>query len=121
MWSIREEIALALVHEGVTYKVSITVSSKNNHAQYLCVQYDISLPQEEMYKFVEEMRERCGAAALTTVGYGHLGDGNLHLNIIGSAHSAELLSLIEPYVFERTGIRLCECLLSAIVALLLYS
>lgn len=67
------------------------------------VQYDISLPQEEMYNLVEEMRERCSSAALCTVGYGHLGDGNLHLNVVGSSHSAQLLSLIEPYIFERTG------------------
>ena len=71
------------------------------------MQYDISLPQEQMYKFVEEMRERCSSVALATVGYGHLGDGNLHLNVVGSVHSAELLSLIEPYVFERTGTLLC--------------
>lgn len=70
----------------------------------LCVaQYDVSLPQGEMYKLVEEMRERCSAAALCTVGYGHLGDGNLHLNVVGSSHSTQLLSLIEPFIYERTG------------------
>lgn len=56
-----------------------------------------------MYKFVEDVRERCKALALCTVGYGHLGDGNLHLNVVGSTHSTHLLSHIEPYVFERTG------------------
>jgi D-2-hydroxyglutarate dehydrogenase len=56
-----------------------------------------------MYKLVEDMRERCKGSALCTVGYGHLGDGNLHLNVVGSSHSSELLSLIEPYVYERTG------------------
>ena len=29
--------------------------------------------------------------------------GNLHLNIIGETHSEELLNLIEPYVFDWTG------------------
>lgn len=69
----------------------------------VALQYDVSVPQGEMYRFVEEMRERCSSAALCTLGYGHLGDGNLHLNVVADSHSAELLSLIEPYVFERTG------------------
>lgn len=30
--------------------------------------------------------------------------GNLHLNAVGETHSNELLQLIEPYVFEWTGI-----------------
>ena len=68
-----------------------------------CLQYDISLPQSEMYGLVEEVRERCSGSALCTVGYGHLGDGNLHLNVISPSHSTELLGLIEPYIFERTG------------------
>lgn len=67
------------------------------------LQYDISLPQSEMYSLVEEMRARCSGHALCTVGYGHLGDGNLHLNVVGSTHSTELLALIEPYIYERTG------------------
>ena len=37
------------------------------------------------------------------VGYGHLGDGNLHLNVVADAYSDELSSLIEPYVYERTA------------------
>ena len=67
------------------------------------IQYDVSLPQSQMYQLVEDMRERCKDHALCTVGYGHLGDGNLHLNVLGSTHSAQLLSIIEPYVYERTG------------------
>ncbi|KAF7132360.1 hypothetical protein RHSIM_Rhsim09G0214700 [Rhododendron simsii] len=42
--------------------------------------YDLSLPIEKIYDLVEEMRMRLGPAA-KVVGYGHLGDGNLHLNI----------------------------------------
>lgn len=67
------------------------------------MQYDVSVPQSDMYQLVEDVRERCKTSALCTVGYGHLGDGNLHLNVVGSTHSTHLLSLIEPYVFERTG------------------
>ena len=54
-----------------------------------------------MYGLVEEMRERVGDKAYV-VGYGHLGDGNLHLNVVADAYSDRLTSLIEPYVYEQT-------------------
>lgn len=37
------------------------------------------------------------------VGYGHLGDGNLHLNVSApSGRTSELSALIEPFVYEWT-------------------
>ena len=70
------------------------------------------------------MRERCADVTLCTVGHGHIGDGewrgvfvfivcewsvvcllgNLHLNVVGEGHSTELLGLLEPFVFDWTGI-----------------
>ena len=38
--------------------------------------------------------------ATRVVGYGHVGDGNLHLNITAPKYSSELHLLIEPYVYE---------------------
>ncbi|KAF3785155.1 D-2-hydroxyglutarate dehydrogenase [Nymphaea thermarum] len=61
-WRIREGISEALVRAGAVYK------------------YDLSLPVEKIYEIVEEMRSRLGQSA-TVLGYGHLGDGNLHLNV----------------------------------------
>ena len=48
--------------------------------------YDLSLPVERMYGLVEEVRERLarglpGRTDVLAVGYGHVGDGNLHLNV----------------------------------------
>ena len=48
--------------------------------------YDLSLPVERMYGLVEEVRERLarglpGRRDVLAVGYGHVGDGNLHLNV----------------------------------------
>lgn len=43
--------------------------------------YDLSLPPNDMYKLVEEMRARMKHLPVTVVGYGHMGDSNLHLNI----------------------------------------
>ena len=36
------------------------------------------------------------------VGYGHIGDGNLHLNITAAKYDSKITSLIEPYVYEWT-------------------
>ena len=56
-----------------------------------------------MYKIVEECRDRVGDKG-TTIGYGHLGDGNLHLNILVNKFNDEMESLLEPWIYERTQI-----------------
>jgi FAD/FMN-containing dehydrogenase len=49
--------------------------------------YDVSLPTATMYDLVEVLRARLAGAGygpdagVLVVGYGHIGDGNLHLNI----------------------------------------
>lgn len=50
--------------------------------------YDLSLPPNDMYKLVEEMRSRMKHLPVTVVGYGHMGDSNLHLNISAGALSS---------------------------------
>ena len=53
--------------------------------------YDLSMPIQHMYCLVEDMRERLhqrfgpGAPGgeIRVTGYGHMADGNLHLNISG--------------------------------------
>ena len=47
--------------------------------------YDISLPLRQMYAIVEQMREQLREHNCVVVGYGHLGDANLHLNVPESA------------------------------------
>ncbi|MCJ8732054.1 hypothetical protein PDJAM_G00206560 [Pangasius djambal] len=84
LWSIRERITEALRHDGYTYK------------------YDISLPLEKIYDLVTDMRAHLGNRAKNVVGYGHVGDGNLHLNITSPREDAALLAAIEPYVYEWT-------------------
>jgi len=56
-----------------------------------------------MYELVTHMRERLGDKVTNVVGYGHLGDGNLHLNCTTPEHSEEVFNTIEPYVFEWTA------------------
>ncbi|EFJ45502.1 hypothetical protein VOLCADRAFT_63840 [Volvox carteri f. nagariensis] len=88
IWRLREGISEALVRRGAVYK------------------YDVSLPTAVMYDLVEVMRSRLAAggygsdAGVLVVGYGHIGDGNLHLNISAPRYDDALLSLIEPFVYE---------------------
>uniref|UniRef100_A0AAV2JDY9 D-2-hydroxyglutarate dehydrogenase, mitochondrial n=1 Tax=Knipowitschia caucasica TaxID=637954 RepID=A0AAV2JDY9_KNICA len=84
LWSMRERVTEALTHDGFTYK------------------YDISLPVEQIYQLVLDMRQHLGERARSVVGYGHVGDGNLHLNITSGARDPALLASIEPFVFEWT-------------------
>ncbi|KAG1934959.1 D-2-hydroxyglutarate dehydrogenase, mitochondrial isoform X2 [Pimephales promelas] len=85
LWSLRERVTEALTHEGYTYK------------------YDISLPVEKIYDLVQDMRGHLGDMTKNVVGYGHVGDGNLHLNITSPSKDPALLAAIEPYVYEWTS------------------
>eukprot|EP00415_Alexandrium_ostenfeldii_P003744 UN3744 len=85
LWQLRERIAEGLTHDGYCYK------------------YDISLPHDVMYDVVEACRERMGDLAITTVGYGHIGDSNLHLNVTSPEYSKEILHLLEPWLMEQTA------------------
>lgn len=88
LWRVREGITEALARRGAVYK------------------YDLSLSVSEMYGLVEEMRGRLAdMAGVQVVGYGHVGDGNLHLNISAPAYSQQLLDRIEPFVYEWTAQR----------------
>ncbi|XP_058521231.1 D-2-hydroxyglutarate dehydrogenase, mitochondrial isoform X3 [Ochotona princeps] len=85
LWALRERITEALSHDGYVYK------------------YDLSLPVERLYDLVTDVRARLGPSAKNVVGYGHLGDGNLHLNVTAEAFSASLLGALEPYVYAWTA------------------
>lgn len=110
MWSLREHAAVAISLVGHTFK------------------YDVSVPVRDFPVLVEETRRRlrglCSPEAVV-VAFGHLGDGNLHLNVCvphaGSDGGGEgsgsgggegdggggrnpgadaVLEALEPFVFE---------------------
>lgn len=83
-WRLREGLSEASMKHGTVYK------------------YDLSLPVEKLYDIVDEMRARLGQVA-KVIGYGHLGDGNLHLNIVTPKHDENVLAQIEPFVYEWTS------------------
>lgn len=92
LWKCREEISDALAHWGGVYK------------------YDLSIPISEMYQLVEDTRERMVKAgllgdtddhpAVDVVGYGHMGDANLHLNVAVRRYDKRVEKELEPFVFE---------------------
>ena len=85
IWSIREGVTEALSKTGAVYK------------------YDVSIPLDQLYHLVEEMRLRLEPLGAQVTGFGHLGDGNLHLNIVTPGRFEKedaVMNAIEPYVFE---------------------
>lgn len=67
--------------------------------------YDLSMPTHKMYELVQDVRQRVSHFPdVVVVGYGHVGDGNLHLNVSSpSGYNPELEETLEPYVYEWTA------------------
>ncbi|OJJ32798.1 hypothetical protein ASPWEDRAFT_137238 [Aspergillus wentii DTO 134E9] len=92
IWRWREGITEALSHLGGTYK------------------YDVSIPLPELYQLVDDCRERLTQLGFVgdddsfpvraVVGYGHMGDSNLHLNVSVRQYNKEVEKAIEPWVYE---------------------
>jgi FAD/FMN-containing dehydrogenase len=92
LWSWREGIPECLGHWGGTYK------------------YDVSIPIQEMYDLVDDVSAKMEEAGLVgdtdahpvvgVVGYGHMGDSNLHLNVAVRRYDEAVEKVLEPYVFE---------------------
>jgi len=92
LWALREGITEACSKMGVAYK------------------YDLSTAPSVMYTLVEQMRARLAEKGLlkedgtgsvrAVVGFGHLGDGNVHLNIVAKQYSDDIKAVIEPFVYE---------------------
>ncbi|KAF2685053.1 D-lactate dehydrogenase-like protein 2 [Lentithecium fluviatile CBS 122367] len=92
LWSCREGVPEILGHWGGVYK------------------YDLSLPIADLYDIVNDVRDRLTNAGLVgdddshpcidVVGYGHMGDANLHLNIPVRRYDKEVEKQLEPFVYE---------------------
>lgn len=78
--------------------------------------YDLSVPIPHLYSLVEETRVKLSDAGLMApesdsgnekypvvdvIGFGHLGDGNLHLNVPTRRFDKEVEKALEPFVYER--------------------
>jgi len=85
IWQLRERLAEALMKDGYNYK------------------YDISLPLSAFYESKLALEKRLGNKVTRVVGYGHIGDGNMHLNVTTPEYNQEVMDLIEPYLYEFTS------------------
>ncbi|KAJ3190772.1 hypothetical protein HK101_008370 [Irineochytrium annulatum] len=85
MWAFRESIPEACARDGEGGNLK----------------YDLSVPVPELYKIVTDLRGRLeGRKVGRVVGFGHMGDGNLHLNITGTGWDKDTLKTVEPFVYE---------------------
>ncbi|KAJ2395853.1 D-lactate ferricytochrome c oxidoreductase [Coemansia sp. RSA 2603] len=93
MWAMREGIPESLGKTGPTYK------------------YDVSIPIPVLYDIVGDIAGRLESAKLYSpgetgnpvrlvCGYGHIGDGNLHLNVVAEKFEDRITNIFEPYVYE---------------------
>lgn len=97
LWACRERITECLGHWGGVYK------------------YDLSLPIAQMYELVEDIRDRMTKKGLLgegedfpvvdVIGYGHMGDANLHLNVPVRRFDKDVEKALEPYLYEWTSKR----------------
>ena len=86
LWQYREDISSACGKRGVVFK------------------YDVSLPLDYFYKIVQDIRQRVADSGIT-LGYGHVGDFNLHLNVSYDRYNHDdgyekLEKILEPYIFD---------------------
>ena len=65
------------------YREAIPPSETN---EKICIQHDISLPLENMNKFIKETVNEIKKISpnVSIINFGHLGDNNLHFNILSS-------------------------------------
>ncbi|KAL0575996.1 D-lactate ferricytochrome c oxidoreductase [Marasmius crinis-equi] len=89
LWALREGVTEAVSKEGKAYK------------------YDISVPLSSFKDVVDTTRNHLESKGLMNenavkhvIGYGHVGDGNLHLNVIANAYTEEIQNALEPFVYE---------------------
>jgi len=89
LWAIREGITESISKEGKPYK------------------YDISVPIHAFKDVVDITKEHLQSKGLLregavkhVLGFGHIGDGNLHLNIIADKFTPEIQAALEPFVYE---------------------
>jgi FAD/FMN-containing dehydrogenase len=87
IWALREGIPEACSKDGAVYK------------------YDVSVPVPHLYSLVENMRTRLqgNKNVRGVLGYGHVGDGNLHLNVSANEYDKEVEELIEPFIYEQVA------------------
>ncbi|ETN76356.1 FAD linked oxidase protein [Necator americanus] len=86
MWRLRESAPMAVASDGFVFK------------------NDVSLPLKHFYQLTEQVRLRCSDMTKHIVTYGHMGDGNSHLNITAEEFSKELYDRLYPFIYEWVSV-----------------
>jgi FAD/FMN-containing dehydrogenase len=91
LWELRESLPEAVAKAGIGGGT---------------LKYDVSLPLTDFYNIVSEARGRLDGLA-DVVGWGHIGDGNLHLNVAirDKMNTAAAKAAMEPWVYEWVAAR----------------
>ncbi|XP_020293685.1 D-2-hydroxyglutarate dehydrogenase, mitochondrial [Pseudomyrmex gracilis] len=83
IWSLRERISEGVLRDGYVFK------------------YDISLPFSHFYDVVEVLRKQIRDPRIVRIsGYGHLGDGNIHIQVSIPTYYEDIAAQLEPFIFE---------------------
>lgn len=89
IWELRESVTEALRRKGATYK------------------YDISVPTNMMDEIVWSTRQRMSDHSSQNdwkvVGYGHVADSNLHLNISVPEYHPDVANILEPWIYDTVA------------------
>lgn len=83
LWKIRESVAESCNKIGLVYK------------------YDLSLKINSFDDLTKLVREKTKGLAFT-VGYGHIGDGNIHINVAvhEKKNNEKVEAILEPFIFQ---------------------
>lgn len=68
--------------------------------------YDFSISVSTFEDLVQDMKDHLGPDVKRVCGYGHIGDGNIHLNITTENYDKNVTAKIEPFVYEWVSKRL---------------
>ncbi|XP_050309718.1 D-2-hydroxyglutarate dehydrogenase, mitochondrial-like [Anthonomus grandis grandis] len=63
--------------------------------------YDLSMPTDQFYNVVDELRTYLKNSADYVFGFGHLGDGNLHLHVITKKYDKRLETDVEKFLMDK--------------------
>lgn len=89
-----------------TWRKSVPTACNSYGGMY---KYDMSLQLKDLYSVSAAVTERLNAAGLIgdapkpvvkSCGYGHVGDGNIHLNIAVREFTKQIEDLLEPFIYE---------------------
>nr|XP_046475509.1 D-2-hydroxyglutarate dehydrogenase, mitochondrial isoform X2 [Neodiprion pinetum] len=83
IWQLRERITEGVMRDGYVFK------------------YDISVPLPNFYETVHALREHLKDPRIKRIaGYGHIGDGNIHVQVSIPEYIDEIAHQVEPFIFE---------------------